>query len=136
MVYQKDPTGRLVRGIVNKSMGFHGVYFDVYIIYIYICMYHIGYVRYVAYTQYTFCIAPTSTSPSWVLDAWWESSSRLINTESFFGLIRYLQAKPSSPERTHIFFNNKYEERVYEDLYMAELSELIHLQQADIWLIC
>ena len=36
MVYQKDPTGRLVRGIVNKSMGFHGVYFDVYIIYIYI----------------------------------------------------------------------------------------------------
>jgi len=66
---------------------------------------------YVAYTQYTFYIyiARHQHHPARVLDAWWESSSRLIKTESFFGL-HICKQNLVSPERTPIFLNKIYEE--------------------------
>lgn len=64
---------------------------------------------YVAYTQYTFYVARHQHHPARVLDAWWESSNRLINTESFFGL-HICKQNLVNPERTPLFLNKIYEE--------------------------
>lgn len=64
---------------------------------------------YVAYTQYTLYVARHQHHPARVLDAWWESSNRLINTESFFGL-HICKQNLVNPERTPTFLNKIYEE--------------------------